>query len=93
MPIVAAIAFPIFVFLLPLLMILLLVPGSLSADEASLLRVLFPFLMPPSSVMWFIVLHRLFTHRRSRYFHQFLVFLATAILIFLMIKLGVYRIG
>jgi hypothetical protein len=91
MPVVAAIALPIFIFLLPLLMFLLLVPGCLSTDEASLLRALFPFLMPLSSVMWFIVLHRLITHERSRYLHQFLVFLATAILMFTMIKLGIYR--
>jgi hypothetical protein len=93
MPVITAIAVPVFVFLLPLLMFLRLVPGSLSADEASLLRGLFPFLMPLSAVMWFIVLHRLLTRRRSRYLHQFFVFVATAILLFVMINLGVYRIG
>jgi hypothetical protein len=93
MPVVAAIAFPVFIFLLPLLMFLLLVPGYLSADEAWLLRVLFPFLMPLSSVMWFIAVHRLVAHRRSSYLSQFLVFLATAIFMFLMIRLGIYRIG
>lgn len=93
MPILAAIAFPVFVFLLPLLMLLLLVPGSLSADEAWMLRAVFPFLMPFSSVLWFIVLHRITTHRRSHYSHQLFVFLATALLMFLLIKLGVYRIG
>lgn len=93
MPVVAAVAFPVFVFLLPWLMLLLFVPGSLSADEAWLLRTLFPFLMPLSSVMWFTVLHRLLTHRRSRYLHQFFVFLATAIFMFLMIRLGIHRIG
>ncbi len=51
MPLVAAVAFPVFIFLLPLLMFLLLVPGYLSADEAWLLRLLFPFLMPFSSVI------------------------------------------
>lgn len=93
MPVVAAVAFPVFIFLLPLLMFLLLVPGYLSADEAWLLRVLFPFLMPFSSVMWFIVGHRLVAHRRSSYLHQFFVFLATAIFMFLMIRRGIYRIG
>lgn len=93
MPILAAIVFSIFVFVLPLLMLLTFVPGALSADEAWLLRACFPFLSPPSAVLWFIVLHRLFTYRRSRYLHQFLVFLATPTLMFLLIKLGVYRIG
>ncbi|PYX25331.1 MAG: hypothetical protein DMG82_05390 [Acidobacteria bacterium] len=93
MPVVAAVAFPVFIFLLPLLMFLLLVPGYLSADEVRLLRVLFPFLMPFSSVLWFIVAHRLVPHRRSSYLHQLFVFLATAIFMFLMIRLGIYRIG
>jgi len=93
MPVVAAVAFPVFIFLLPLLMFLLLVPGYLSADEALQLRVLFPFLMPFSSVLWFIVVHRLVAHRRSSYLHQLFVFLATAIFMFLMIRLGIYRIG
>jgi hypothetical protein len=93
MPLVAAVAFPVFIFLLPLLMFLLLVPGYLSADEAWLLRLLFPFLMPFSSVIWFIVAHRLVADRRSRYLHQLFVFFATAIFMFLMIRLGIYRIG
>jgi hypothetical protein len=93
MPVVAAIALPVFIFFLPLFMLLLLVPGWLSADEAWMLRAIFPFLMPFSSVMWFIVLHRIIAGRRSRYVHQFLVFVATAILMFLMIRLGIYRIG
>lgn len=93
MPIVAAIAFPVFVFLLPLLMLLAFVPGALSADEAGLLRMCFPFLSPFSAVLWYILLHRIVTHRRSRYLHQFLVFLATATLMFALIKLGIYTIG
>ena len=93
MPVVAAVAFPVFIFLLPLLMFLLLVPGCLSADEAWRLQVLLPFLMPFSSVLWFIVVHRLVAHRRSSYLHQLFVFLATAIFMFLMIRLGIYRIG
>lgn len=92
MPVVTAIAFPVFVFLLPLLMLLLFVPGSLSADETWMLRVCFPFLAPFSAVLWFIALHRFVTHRRSRHFHQFLVFLAAAVLVFTMLGLGVYRI-
>ena len=55
--ILAAIAFPMFIFLLPLLMFLPLMPG-MPADEAWLLRVCFPFLSPFSAVLWFIVLHR-----------------------------------
>jgi hypothetical protein len=93
MPIAATIAFPVFVFLLPLLILLLLVPGSSSTDEVSLLLALLPILMPLSSVMWFTVLHRLYAHRRSRHFHQFLLFLVTAIPMFLMTRLGTYRIG
>ena len=92
MEIVAAIAFPIFIFLLPLLMFLPLIPG-MPADEAWLLRVCFPFLSPFSAVLWLIVLHRLIARRRSPYFHQFLVFAAMAILMYAMIKLGIYRLG
>ncbi len=93
MPVIAGFVFPIFVFLLPLFMVLLLVPGSLSADETWLLRFSFLFLMPLSSVMWFVVVHRLVTRRRSRYFHQFLVLVATAVLMFMLISVGIYRIG
>ena len=88
MSIVSIIAFALFVFLLPLLVLL----SGLSADEAWLVRVLFPFLAPFSSVIWFIILHRVITHRRSGYRDQSLVFLATSILTFLLIRLGVYRI-
>jgi hypothetical protein len=58
MEILAAIAFPVFIFLLPLLMFLPLMLG-MPPDEAWLLRVCFPFLSPFSAVLWFIVLHRL----------------------------------
>ena len=92
MEIVAAIAFPIFIFLLPLLMFLPLIP-SMPADEAWLLRVCFPFLSPFSAVLWFIVLHRLIAHRRSSYLHQFLVFAATSILMYGFVRLGIYRLG
>jgi len=42
--------------------------------------------------MWFILMHRIVTHRRSRWFHQFLVFLSTGILMFMMIRVGIYKI-
>jgi len=45
MEIFVAIALPIFIFLLPLLMFLPLITG-MPADEAWLLRVCFPFLSP-----------------------------------------------
>jgi hypothetical protein len=93
MSVVAAVAFPVFIFLLPLLMFLILVPGYLSADEAWLLRTLFPFLMPFSSVMWFTVAHRLVGPSAFELSPQVLVFLAAAIFMFLMIRLGIYRIG
>ena len=93
MRVLAAFVFPLFVFLLPLLMLLLLVPGCLSADEAWLLRVCFPFLCPLSSVLWFIVLHRIATNRPSRYLHQFIVFIATAVLIFILVTLKLYKIA
>lgn len=67
--------------------------ASLHVRQYWLLRVLFPFLMPFSSVMWFIMAHRLVAHRRSSYLHQLFVFLATVIFMFLMIRLGIYRIG
>jgi hypothetical protein len=66
-----------------------LIPG-MPADEAWLLRVCFPFF---SAVLWFIVLHRLMAHRRSTYFHQFFVFAATSILMYGLVRLGIYRLG
>jgi hypothetical protein len=51
------------------------------------------FLSPFSAVLWFVLLHWIITGRRSSYFHQFLVFVATAVLIFILIRLGVYRLG
>jgi hypothetical protein len=92
MEIFAAIAFPIFIFLLPLLVLLPVMPG-MPAVDAWLLRVCFPFLSPFSAVLWLIVLHRLIARRRSRYFHQFLVFAATAILLYGLARLGIYRLG
>lgn len=87
MPVLAAIAFVLFVFLLPAVVLL----PSLPAEKAWLPHVWFALLAPFSSVLWFIVLHRLITQRRSRYLDQVLVFIATAILILLMIRLGGIR--
>lgn len=87
MPVLAAIAFVLFVFLLPVVVQL----PSLSTEEAWLPHASFPLPAPFSSVLWFIVLHRLIAQRRSRYLDQVLVFVATAILILLMIRLSGIR--
>ena len=88
----AAIALPIYVLLLPFLMLLLLVPG-IPVDDAWFLRVSFTFLSPFSTVLWFIIIHRLLTHGRSRYSHQFLIFAASALLVLVMLRLGVYSLA
>ena len=86
MEIFAAIAVPIF--------ILMFTFGTWYAARrrAVAARVLSLFI-PFSAVLWLIVLHRLIARRRSPYFHQFLVFAAMAILMYAMIKLGIYRLG
>jgi hypothetical protein len=92
MPVVAAVALPLFILLLPFLMLLLLVPGFLSQDEARLLRTCSPFLSPVAAVLWYIVLHRVVARRRSRYLHQFLVLVPMAVLMFMLIEARIYRI-
>ena len=89
MPLVAALAFPTFILTLALLMVQPLVAG-LPADESWLLRVSFPFPAPFSAVIWFVVVHRALTGRRSRYNQQLFLFMATALLALMMLTLGVY---
>ena len=87
MPFLAAMALPIYILLLPFLMLLLLVP-VLPPDDAWLLKVSFTFLAPLSATFWYIFAHRLLAHKRSKYRDQFAVFVATVLLFGLMLKLG-----
>lgn len=88
MPFLAAMALPIYILLLPFLMLLLLVP-VLPPDDAWLLKESFTFLAPFSATFWYIFAHRLLAHQRSRFRNQFAVFVATVLLIVLIFKLGV----
>lgn len=90
LPFVAAVALPIYILLLPFLMLLLFVPGF-PADDACFLRGSFTVLAPLSATLWYILAHRLVTHKRSRYCTQFTVFAGTALIVIAMLALRVYR--
>ena len=90
MPFLAAVAVPIYILLLPFLMLLLFVPGF-PADDARFFRESFTVLAPFSATLWYILVHRLVTHKRSRYRTQFTVFAGTALIVVAMLALRVYR--
>jgi hypothetical protein len=90
LPSLAAVALPIYILLLPFLMLLLFVPGF-PADDAWLLRVSFTVLAPFSATLWYILAHRLITHKQSGYSSQFTVFVGTALIVVAMLALRIYR--
>lgn len=92
MPLVAAIALPIYTLLLPFLMLLLLIP-SLPTEDEWFLKASFTFLAPFSSTLWFIIIHRTVTHECSKYSTQFAVFVGTSASLLGMLKLGVYSLA
>ncbi len=77
LPFLAAVAVPIYILLLPFLMLLLFGPGF-PADDACFLRGSFTVMAPFCATLWYILAHRLITHKRSRYRTQFTVFAGTA---------------
>ena len=79
-----------FVFILPFLLGLLLIP-TLPPDDRFFLKAAFTFLSPFSAVVWFIAFSHLVRHRKAGYFMQVLVFLGTAAVIYLLLVNGVYR--
>ena len=79
-----------FVFVLPLLLGLLLIP-SLPPDDRWFLKMAFTFLGPFSAVLWFIAFRHLVLRRRAGYFMQFVIFLGTAAAIYLLLVNGVYH--
>jgi len=79
-----------FVFVLPLLLGLLLIP-SLPPDDRWFLKMAFTFLGPFSAVLWFIAFSHLVLRRRAGYFMQFVIFLGTAAAIYLLLVNGVYH--
>ena len=80
MEIVAAIAVPIWIFLLPLIMLIpLAAPGWLSGDEVWLIWgppawVMLPF----SGALWWITIRRLVFHRPGGFIMPWFVWLLTA---------------
>ena len=92
MPVLAAIALPIYTLLLPFLMLLLLVP-SLPTEDARFLKASFTFLAPFSRTLWFIIIHRILTHVRSKYSTQLVVFVATTAGVLVMLKFGIYSLA
>ena len=79
-----------FVLALPFLLGLLLIP-TLPPDERWFLKMAFTFLGPFSAVLWYIVVSHLVLHRRAGYFMQFVIFVGTAAVIYLLLVNGVYR--
>jgi hypothetical protein len=79
-----------FVFILPILLGLLLIP-TLPPDDRFFLKAAFTFLSPFSTVLWFITISNLIFHRRAGYFLQAVVFFGTAAVIYLLLTNGVYH--
>jgi len=79
-----------FVIALPFLLGLLLIP-TLPPDERWLLKMAFTFLGPFSAVLWYITFSHLVLRRRAGYFIQFVVFVGTAAVIYLLLINGAYH--
>jgi ABC-type multidrug transport system permease subunit len=79
-----------FVLVLPFLLGLLLIP-SLPPDDRWFLKMALTFLSPFSAVLWFIAFSHLVLRRRAGYFKQFVVFVGTAAVIYLLLINGVYH--
>jgi hypothetical protein len=62
-----------------------------SADERWLMKAAFTFLGPFSAVLWFITISNLVFHRRAGYLMQFVIFLGTATVIYMLLVNGVYH--
>ena len=79
-----------FVLLLPLFaMAAFFVPG-MPADDIWFIKVACTVLAPFTITIWYIIVHRLLTHRRSSHLMQFVVFIGTALLIYVLLRARVY---
>jgi len=79
-----------FVIALPFMLRLLLIP-TLPPDERWLLKMAFTFLSPFSAVVWFIAFRHLVLRRRAGDLMQFVIFVGTAAVIYLLLVNGVYH--
>jgi hypothetical protein len=86
----ASITTMLFVIALPFLLGLLLIP-SLPPDDRFFLKAAFTFLSPFSAVLWFIAFSNLVLRRRAGYFMQFVIFLGTAAVVYLLLINRVYH--
>jgi hypothetical protein len=93
--IVSFIVLVIFVLALPFLVVGTVIwNGSITgaaADSIWLIKVGATFLGPFSSVLWYIVISHLVLRRPAGYFIQFVVFLGTIGVIYLLLATGVYH--
>lgn len=81
MPLVAAICVPLFVFILPILLVLThVVPGWFGADELWALQQPCTLLLPFSASLWWITLRRL-CGRRGGFLMPWVVWLLAAVLV------------
>jgi hypothetical protein len=78
-----------FVLALLFLLGLLLIP-SLPPDERRFLKMAFAFLGPFSAVLWYITASNLVFHRRAGFLMQLVIFVGTAVVIYLLLISGVY---
>jgi hypothetical protein len=84
MEIVAVIAVPVFVFLLPIFMVLSYVaPGLFGRDEIWALQAPCLLLLPLSTPLWWITIRRLVFHRHGGFVAPWLVSLLTAAMLVL----------
>ena len=79
-----------FVVALPFLLGLLLIP-SLPPDDRFFFKAAFTFLSPFSAVVWYIAFSHIVLRRRSGYVMQFVIFVGTASMIYLLLINGVYH--
>jgi hypothetical protein len=79
-----------FVFALPFLLGLLLIP-TLPPDDRWFLKMAFTFLSPFSAVLWFIAFSHLVLRRRAGYLMQAAVFFGTAAVIYFLLSNGMYH--
>ena len=93
--IVSFIVLVLFVLALPFLVVGTVIWGGritgAAADSIWLIKVGATFLGPFSSVLWYIVISHLVLKRSAGFLMQFVVFLGTAGVIYLLLATGVYH--
>jgi len=93
--IVSFIVLVIFVLALPFLVVGTVIWGGsitgAAADSIWLIKMGATFLGPFSAILWYIVISHLVLHRRAGLLMQFVVFLGTIGVIYLLVATGVYH--